>query len=105
MNTKRLENPCRQGSIARRIVNVLMNSRKRTLALTEIAFQAKVATPQVEQVVSALRNPYHNACIARTGLTIHRSINGEVFLALSKPNPSARRPQPKRVGNLEAVSE
>ena len=105
MNTKRIENPCRQGSIAHRIVNVLLSSRKRTLATTEIAFRAKVATPQVEQVVSALRNPYHNACIARTGLTIHRSINGEVFLALSRPNPTARRPEPKHAANLETIAK
>ena len=106
MNTKRIENPCRPGSIAHRIVKVLMSSRKRNLALTEIAFKTKINTPKVERVVSALRNPYHNSRLAKMGLTIHRSIDGGFFVTLGKPNPHARRPLPKQdSAKMEAVSQ
>jgi len=105
MRIKR-HNPCQFGSAAYRIVNVLLSSKKRSLALTEIAFRSKVCTPKVEQVVSALRNPYHNACIARTGLTIHRSVDGGIFVAMSKPNPQARRPLPKKVvDSMETLAQ
>src|ERR1035437_1501080 len=96
MKTNRLENPCRPGSAARRIVDVLLNSRKRSLAATEIAFRAKITTQTVKQVVAALRNEHHNAVIAKTGLAVHRAFDGGFFLAACKPNPSARRPQPKQ---------
>jgi hypothetical protein len=99
MKTNRLENPCRPGSAARRIVDVLLSSRKRSLAATEIAFRAKIATPTVKQVVAALRNEYHNARIAKTGLSVHRAFDGGFFLAACKPNPSARRPQSKQVAD------
>jgi hypothetical protein len=89
-------NPCQFGSIARRIVNVLLNSRKRSLAPTEIAFRAKIATQKVEQVVSALRNPFHNACIAKAGLAVERTADGGFCIKACRPKPDAHRPPAKR---------
>ena len=103
------DNPCQPGSIARRIVNVLLSSRKRSLAPAEIALRSKVNTQKVEQVVAALRNPFHNACIAKAGLAVKRAEDGGFFVAACRPKPNARRPQPKplvggTLGAMEAVA-
>ena len=106
MKTNRVENPCQPGSAAHRVVNVLLCSRKRSLLATEIAFRAKINTEKVEQVVSALLNPFHNASIARAGLAVKRSEDGGFFVQPCRPKPNARRPQPKRIVSImEAVSQ
>ena len=105
------ENPCQPGSIARRIVNVLLSSRKRSLAAAEIALRSKVNTQKVERVVAALRNPFHNAAIAKAGLAVKRAEDGGFFVAACRPKPNARRPQPKGVeqetlsNNMEVVAK
>ena len=90
------ENPCKRGSAARKIVGVLMNSRKRSLAATEIAFRAKINTRKVVQVVSALLNPFHNASIAKAGLAVKRAEDGGFFVEACRPKPKAHRPAPKQ---------
>ena len=100
------ENPCQPGSIARRIVNVLLTSRKRSLAATEIALRSKVNTQKVKQVVSALLNPFHNAAIAKAGLAVKRADDGRFFLAACRPKPHARRPESKRaLESMETLSQ
>jgi len=94
------ENPCQPGSIARRIVAVLLTSRKRSLAATEIAFRAKINTQKVKQVVSALLNPFHNSSIAKAGLAVKRADDGGFFVAACRPKPHARRPSPKHAEML-----
>ncbi len=106
MKKNRLENPCQLGSAARRIVSVLLSSRKRSLAPTEIALRSKINTQKVKQVVSALLNPFHNACIAKAGLVVKRTGDGGFFVAACRPKPNARRPQPKEaIENMEAVAQ
>jgi hypothetical protein len=90
------ENPCLPGTAAHRVVNVLMQSRKRSLLPTEIAFRSKIATEKVVRVVSALLNPYHNAAIAKAGLAVKRTHDGGFSVEACRPKPNARRPQPKR---------
>ena len=89
------ENPCQPGSAAHRIVGVLMSSRKRALLATEIAFRAKINTRKVVQVLSALLNPFHNACIAKAGLAVKRDSDGGFFVEACRPKPKAHRPAPK----------
>src|SRR5471032_2641702 len=98
------ENPCKPGSAARRIVGVLLSSRKRSLAAKEIALRSKVSTQKVKQVVSALLNPFHNASIAKAGLAIKRAEDGGFFVAACRPKPNARRPEPK-LGNMEVAAQ
>ena len=93
------ENPCKPGSAARKIVGVLMNSRKRSLAATEIAFRAKINTRKVVQVVSALLNPYHNASIAKAGLAVKRTHDGGITVEAIRPRPKAHRPPPKQAAS------
>lgn len=100
------ENPCQPGSIARRIVGVLLNSRKRSLAASEIALRSKINTQKVKQIVSALLNPFHNACIAKAGLAVKRAEGGGFFVTACRPKPNARRPEPKRaLESMETLSQ
>ena len=97
------ENPCLPGTAAYRIVNVLMKSRKRCLLPTEIAFRSKIATEKVVRVVSALRNQFHNAAIAKVGLAVKRTDEGGFAVMECRPKPYARRPEPKREVLVSAI--
>ena len=89
MQIKR-QNPCQPGSATHRIVGVLMNSRKRSLLATEIAFRVKINTQTVKQVVSALRNKYHNCAVAKVGLAVKQANDGGFFVdPLSSEAPCA----------------
>ena len=100
------ENPCQSGSAAHRIIGVLLSSRKRSLAATEIALRSKVNTQKVKQVVAALLNPFHNAAIAKAGLEVKRAEDGGYYVAACRLKPYARRPEPKQVvESIEVVAQ
>ena len=96
------ENPCQPGSAARKIVGVLLNTRKRSLAPTEIAYRSKIAIQTVKQVVAALLNPYHNAAIAKAGLAVERTVDGRFCIKACRPKPDAHRPPAKRTAQETA---
>jgi len=95
MKANRPENPCQPGSAACRIINVLLKSRKQSVVATEIALKTKIKTERVNQVVSAMRNKFHNAALAKAGLAVKRLDDGGFRVEACRPKPHARRPAPK----------
>ncbi|MCZ7645927.1 MAG: hypothetical protein M5U26_11695 [Planctomycetota bacterium] len=90
---KKSQNPFREGSLNRKIMDVLLRNKK-PLPVREIAKRAKVSLGRTAQVLAALRNPFHNSAARKAGLSVE--IEGDGFVIRQvEPEPNARRPLPK----------
>lgn len=90
---KKSTNPFREGSLNRKVMDVLLRHKK-PLPVREIAKRAKVSLAKASRVIAALRNCYHNSAMRKAGLSVE--IEGEGYVIRKvEAEPNARRPLPK----------
>ena len=84
-------NPFRPKSALYNIYEALARSQK-ALDVEEIAKRAKVPLARTSRMLAAMSNPFHNAGMRRTGISLQRE-DGLLSLKGVKPESNARRPE------------
>jgi hypothetical protein len=94
MGNKNLAARCpfrRPASASAKIYAVLAKASK-PLKVEEVAKRAKVSQQQARTLLSAYRNPYHNAPLRRAGVQVTCE-DGGYSLSVAKASPNAKRPE------------